>query len=167
LEFEKKLLKDHQVQITVNFNQETFEQFKNKAARTISSRSKVPGFRPGKAPLDVVKRIYGEEYLNEEALELLVHEKYPLLLDEAQVKPAAAGKLEKVEKLDPPHLVFIVPLEPVVKLGKYQEIQKKFEPPQIEEKEIDEVIHNLQLNYATAEKVEREAKKKVIWSISN
>lgn len=159
MEFEKKLLKDHQVQITVNFNQETFEQFKNKAARTISSRSKVPGFRPGKAPLDVVKRIYGEEYLNEEALELLVHEKYPLLLDEAQVKPAAAGKLEKVEKLDPPHLVFIVPLEPVVKLGKYQEIQKKFEPPQIEEKEIDEVIHNLQLNYATAEKVEREAKK--------
>ncbi len=159
LKFEKKLLKDHQVQLTVNFDQETFEHFKNQAARSISSKSKVPGFRPGKAPLDVVKRIYGEDYLNDEALELLVNEKYPVLLDEAEIKPAAAGKLEKVEKLNPPELIFIVPLEPVIELGKYQEIQKKFELPQIDKKEIDEVIHNLQLNYATAEKVEREAKK--------
>ncbi|MGV8027267.1 MAG: trigger factor [Anaerolineaceae bacterium] len=159
MKFEKKILKDHQVQLTVNFDQETFEHFKNQAARSISSKSKVPGFRPGKAPMDVVKRIYGEDYLNEEALELLVNEKYPLLLDEAKIKPAAAGKLEKVEKLNPPELVFIVPLEPVIELGKYQEIQKKFELPQIDEKDIDEVIHNLQLNYSTAEKVEREAKK--------
>ena len=158
LKFEKKLLKDHQVQLTVNFDQETFEHFRNQAARSISSKSKVPGFRPGKAPMDVVKRIYGEDYLNEEALELLVNEKYPLLLDEAKIKPAAAGKLEKVEKLNPPELIFTVPLEPVIELGKYQEIQKKFELPQIDEKDIDEVIHNLQLNYATAEKVEREAK---------
>ncbi len=159
MKFEKKLLKDHQVQLTVNFDQETFDHYKVLAARSISSKSKVPGFRPGKAPMDVVKRIYGEEYVNEEALELLVHDKYSVLLEEAKVEPAAAGKLEKVEKLNPPELVFIVPLEPVIELGKYQEIQKKFELPQIAEKEIDEVIHNLQLNYATAEKVEREAKK--------
>ena len=158
LKFEKKFLKDHQVQLTVNFDQETFEHFRNQAARSISSKSKVPGFRPGKAPMDVVKRIYGEDYLNEEALGLLVNEKYPLLLDEAKIKPAAAGKLEKVEKLNPPELIFTVPLEPLIELGKYQEIQKKFELPTIDEKDITEVIHNLQLNYATAEKVEREAK---------
>ena len=159
MKFEKKLLKDHQVQLTVNFDQETFEHYKIQAARSISSRSKVSGFRPGKAPLDVVKRIYGEGYLNDEALELLVNEKYPLLLKEAEIEPAAAGKLEKVEKLNPPELVFVVPLEPSIELGKYQEIQKKYELPQVEDKEIDEVIHNLQLNYATAEKVEREAQK--------
>jgi len=157
LKFEKKLLKDHQIQLTVHFDQPTFDQYKIKAAHTISSKSKVPGFRPGKAPLDVVKRIYGEDYLNEEALELLVKEKYPILLDEAEVKPVAAGKLEKVEKLDPPDLTFIVPLEPTIELGKYKEIQKKFELPKIEDKEVEEVIHNLQMNYATASEVEREA----------
>lgn len=157
MKFEKKLLKDHQIQLTVHFDQPTFDQYKIKAAHTISSKSKVPGFRPGKAPLDVVKRIYGEDYLNEEALELLVKEKYPILLDEAEVKPVAAGKLEKVEKLDPPDLTFIVPLEPTIELGKYKEIQKKFELPKIEDKEVEEVIHNLQMNYATASEVEREA----------
>ena len=157
MKFEKKLLKDHQIQLTVHFDQPTFDQYKIKAAHTISSKSKVPGFRPGKAPLDVVKRIYGEDYLNEEALELLVKEKYPILLDEAEVKPVAAGKLEKVEKLDPPDLTFIVPLEPTIELGKYKEIQKKFELPKIEDKEVEEVLHNLQMNYATASEVEREA----------
>jgi len=157
LKFEKKLLKDHQIQLTVHFDEKTFEQYKSKAAHSISMKSKVPGFRPGKAPLDVVKRVYGEDYLNEEALELLVNDKYPVLLDEAEVKPATAGKLEKVEKLDPPDLIFIVPLEPTIELGKYKEIQKKYELPKIEDKEVDEVVHNLQMNYATASEVEREA----------
>ena len=158
MKFEKKLLKDNQVQLTAHFDQKTFDQYKVQAARVISSKSKVSGFRPGKAPLDVVERIYGKDYVNEEALELLVKEKYPLLLDEAEVKPAAAGKLEKVEKMDPPDLTFIVPLEPVIELGKYKEIKKKYELPKIEDKEVDEVIHNLQMNYATAENVERAAK---------
>jgi len=159
LKFEKKTLKDHQVRLTVEFDQDAFDQYKNSAARKISSKSKVPGFRPGKAPLDVVKRIYGEDYVDEEALELLVHDKYPQLLDKAEIKPAAAGKLEKVETLNPPKLIFIVPLEPEVKLGNYKEIRKKFELPEITDQEVDEVLHNLQLNYATAQTVEREGKK--------
>ena len=159
MKFEKKNLKDHQIQLTVDIDQAAFDQYKVSAARKISSKSKVPGFRPGKAPLDVVKRIYGEDYVDEEALDLLVHDTYPKLLDEAEIKPAAAGKLEKVETLNPPKLVFVVPLEPEVKLGKYKEIRKKFELPEISDKEVDEVLHNLQLNYATAKSVEREAKK--------
>ena len=159
MKFEKKVLKDHQVQLTVDFDQETFDKYKISAARKISSKSKVPGFRPGKAPLDVVKRIYGEDYVDEEALELLVHDKYPELLDEAEVQPAAAGKLENVETLNPPKLVFVVPLEPIVELGDYNAVRLKYELPEISDKDVNEVIHNLQLNYATAETVEREAKK--------
>lgn len=159
MKFEKKNLKDHQIQLTVDIDQAAFDQFKVSAARKISSKSKVPGFRPGKAPLDVVKRIYGEDYVDEEALDLLVHDTYPKLLDEADIKPAAAGKLEKVETLNPPKLIFVIPLEPEVKLGNYREIRKKFELPEISDKEVGEVLHNLQLNYATAQTVEREAKK--------
>lgn len=159
MKFEKKSLKDHQVQLTVKFDQEIFDQYKISAARKISSKSKVSGFRPGKAPLDVVKRIYGEEYVDEEALELLVHDKYPLLLEEAKIQPAAAGKLEKIEKVNPPEMIFIVPLEPVVELDDYQAIRKKFELPEITDKDINEVLHNLQLNYATAETVDRPAQK--------
>lgn len=159
MKFEKKILKDHQAQLDVKFDQKTFDQYKVRAAKKISSRSKVPGFRPGKAPLDVVARMHGEDFVNEEALEILVQDKYPVLLEEAEIKPASAGKLEKVEKLDPPHLIFVVPLEPEVELGKYKDIRKSFELPDITDKEIKEVIHNLQLNYATAQNVEREAKK--------
>ncbi|NMB63046.1 MAG: trigger factor [Chloroflexi bacterium] len=159
MKFEKKALKDNQVQLTVDFDQETFDKYKNSAARKISSKSKVPGFRPGKAPLDIVKRIYGDDYVDEEALELLVHDKYPELLNEADIQPAAAGKLEKVEKLNPPKLVFVVPLEPVIELGDYKSIRMKYELPEITDMDINEVIHNLQLNYATAETTDREAKK--------
>ena len=70
MKFEKKQLDNHQVEITVETDEEQFKKSKGKAAREISKESKIPGFRPGKAPYDVVQRIYGEDYIEERAVEL-------------------------------------------------------------------------------------------------
>ncbi len=45
---------DHQVKIVAEFEPETLEKFKGKAARQIAAKAKIPGFRPGKAPYDVI-----------------------------------------------------------------------------------------------------------------
>jgi len=51
LKIETQPRDDHQVNVIAEFDQGTLEKYKHIAARKISQRSKIPGFRPGKAPL--------------------------------------------------------------------------------------------------------------------
>ena len=159
MKFEKKELKDNQVEITVEADKDQFQTAKIKAAIGISKGSKIPGFRPGKAPYDVVKRTYGEELIEERAVELLVNQIYPELLKEAEIKPHGPGNLEEVISKDPPKFRFTIPLEPVIDLGDYKSIRQAYKLPKVDKSEFDKVLENLQLTYATAESVERAAEK--------
>ena len=158
MKFEKEILEDQQAKITVELESSLLEEYKVKAARKISSKTKIAGFRPGKAPLDVVRRLYGDEAIEEEAIELLVNEIYPKLLKEAEVSPAAQGKLEKIESKIPPKFTFMIPLEPEVTLGDYRSIRMDYSPEKASDEDVDKVLHQLQLNYSTAAPVNREAR---------
>ena len=157
MKIEKELLDDHQVQLTVEVEADVMEANKRRAARQIAKRGKIPGFRPGKAPYDVIVRNYGEAAIVEQAIDILVDEIYPKVLEEAEIKPAAAGSLENIEELDPPKLIFKVPLAPEINLGDYRSIRLKykFSPPG--KKELDNALKEMQQMYATTKTVERAA----------
>lgn len=159
MKFEKKELKDHQVELVAEVTAERFESAKQKAARRISKTAKIPGFRPGKAPYDIIKRNFGDEAIEETAIDLLVNEIYPEVIKEAGIKPYGPGKLEDIESKNPPKFRFTVPLEPEVNLGDYSKVKQAYKLPLVSEDEIKNVLNNLQLNYATAEPVERAAEK--------
>jgi trigger factor len=159
LKFEKKELKDNQIEITVEADNDLFQKAKLKAAIAISKGSKIPGFRPGKAPYDVVKRTFGEDVIEERAVEQLVNQIYPDLLKEAEINPHGPGNLEEIISKNPPKFRFTIPLEPVVDLGDYKTVRLPYKLPKVEKGEIEKVLNNLQLNYASAEQVERPAEK--------
>lgn len=159
MKFEKKLLKDHQVEIIVETNADQFKKNKGKAARAISKESKIPGFRPGKAPYDVVVRIYGEEYIEERALDFIINEVYPEVIKEADLKPYGPGKLEEVIEKDPPKFKLTIPLQPEVELTDIKAIKFPYKLPKVTEKDIEVVLKNLQTNYATAEEVDKKSEK--------
>jgi trigger factor len=148
---------DHQVNVIAEFESELLEQYKRRSARKIAEKTRIPGFRPGKAPYDVVRRVVGDEALIEQAIEDLIDEYYPKILEEAQLKPGAAGNLEKILSLDPPKFSFLVPLEPEVDLGNYKEIRLEYSPEVVEEQEVTDFLKRLQTNYSTAEPVDRPA----------
>ncbi len=50
------------------------DKYKAKAARQIAAKAKIPGFRPGKAPYDVIARLYGESEIEDNAIELMMQE---------------------------------------------------------------------------------------------
>lgn len=148
---------DHQVKIVAEFEAPALDKFKVKAARRIASKAKIPGFRPGKAPYDVIVRLYGEEAVEEDALELMMEEVYPEILTEAKISPAAPGTLEDVDKSDSIKFTFVVPLEPTVDLGKYRDIRKDYTPQPVTAEQVDEFVQRLRRTYATAEPVDRPA----------
>ncbi len=156
MKYEKKELKDHQVELIVEVDKKQFEEHKIIAARKISKSAKIPGFRPGKAPYDVVLRLYGEELIEERAVEDLINVTYPEVIEKSGIDPYGPGKLEEIISTDPPKYRFIIPLAPVVELGEYHKIKKSYKLPKVTSDEIDHVVEDLRTNYATAQDVDRE-----------
>ena len=155
LKIEKQILDDHQMQLTVEVESDVMEANKRRAAKQVAKRGKIPGFRPGKAPYDVIVRHYGEAAIVEQAMDLLVDEIYPKVLEEAEIQPAAAGSLEKIEELDPPKLIFRVPLAPEIDLGDYRSLRLPYKYSAPGKKELDNALKEMQQMYATTETVER------------
>ena len=148
---------DHQINIEAEFESELFDSFKRRAAKKIAKQAKIPGFRPGKAPYDVILRMYGEGVINEEAIELLIDEHYSKVLEEASITPSGPGALKEIVSMDPLKLSFLVPLQPEVELGDYKSVELQYAPESASDEEIKEFLDRLQKNYATAEPVERPA----------
>ncbi len=152
---------DHQVTLTVEVENERLESARRRAARRISERKTIPGFRPGKAPYEYVVRYVGEAAVTEEALDLLLDELYPQALDEAKIEAGAPGSLEKVEGLDEnrPVFTFTVPLAPVVDLGDYRAVRLPYDWQPPGEDKVEEALQELRQMYAKTETVTRPIEK--------
>jgi len=155
VKIDKQLQEDHQVKLLVEVETERLEANKHKAARRLARRGKIPGFRPGKAPYDVICRFYGDAAIQEEALDLLVEEIYPKVLEQSEIEPAAPGLLEKVESIEPPKFAFLVPLAPTVDLGNYRAVRLPYDWQPPGEDKVDEAIEELRQMHAVTETVER------------
>jgi trigger factor len=143
LNIEQQSLENHQVKLIVQLEPAKLEEAKQRAARHISQHKNIPGFRPGKAPYPIIVRTIGEETILEEALDLLVKDIYPKIIEESKIKPYGPGTLENMPKLDPPTFEFIVPLEPEVVLGDYKGIRIPYKLKSITKKDINKVLEDL------------------------
>jgi trigger factor len=156
LKIETQTRDDHQVTLIVELETGQMEGAKHRAARKISERKSIPGFRPGKAPYEVVVRSFGESVISEEAVDLLLDEVYPKALEETRLEPAAAGSLEKVENLDKkPKFTFTVPLTPTADLGAYRSIRLPYDWKEPGEDKAEEAIDELRRMNAKTESVNR------------
>ena len=155
LNIEKQYQEDHTVKLIVEVDQEKLDTFKRRAATKMASRGSIPGFRPGKAPYDIVVRTYGDAAITEQAVDLFIDTEYSNILKEADVNPGAAGSLESVDSLTPPKFTFRIPLAPEVDLGDYLSVRMDYEWKAPEQKDIDAAVEELRQMYATTENVER------------
>ena len=157
MKIETQPREDHQITLTVEVELEKLESARRRAARKIAEKAKIPGFRPGKAPYEIVRRMLGEEAIDQEAMDILVNEIYPLAIKEAGIDPAAMGQLENVESIDPPKFIFTVPLVPTIDLGDYKSVRVPYEWVAPTDEQLEDAIANLRRMYSATESVERAA----------
>jgi trigger factor len=157
LKIESENLEDHQIKLTVEVEADQFEASKRKAAKKIAKRIKIPGFRPGKAPYQVIQRNVGDEAILEESLEILIKDIYPQIIEQAEIKPYGPGNFENIVSYDPLTLEFIVPLMAEVDLGEYSELRFDYDPPEITDQEVVTVEEDFRQRQAVEETVERSA----------
>jgi trigger factor len=149
-------LEDCQVLMTVEVDEKQTSKLLKAAAGRISRQVRIPGFRPGKAPYNVIVRRFGEEAIRNEALEDLSKSVFEQALEQAEVEPYAQASLQDVT-WNPLVMKVRVPVAPVVELGDYRALRIEVEPVEVTEAELEEALGKLQDDYATWNPVERPA----------
>lgn len=124
-----------------------FEDYKKHiehAAEHISEHVEIKGFRPGKAPYNMVSAKVGEMVIYEEALQSIVESSYYEALQTQDIKEKVFYEPEiKIEKLAPGNpIVFTAELMlvPEIKLGKYKDLKIKKEKQDTNSKEFKEKV---------------------------
>lgn len=75
-----KPLEKSEVEITVTLPWEEWKKYREKAFENIAKDVKLPGFRPGKVPREVIEKKYGKEAIVLEAADIAVQMSYPEVL---------------------------------------------------------------------------------------
>jgi trigger factor len=158
LKIESQLQETHELKLTVEVEPEVLESAKRKAAKVLSKKVKIPGFRPGKAPYNRVLTAVGEPAILDDAFNIIVEDIYPKILEQEDISPYGPGSLENIVSMDPPILEFKVPLAPEVTLGDYRSIRVKRKEKKATKKDIQKVIDNLLEQQAALEESDQPVK---------
>ncbi len=126
------------------------------AVRHLSRRTRIAGFRPGKAPRAVVERVVGAEAVLDEAMDHLTERAYRDALVEHDILPLTPAELTVEQAAEGKPVVFTatVQVRPEVKLGDYRGFNFKPEIETVDDAKVDKVVDELRDQNATLAAVE-------------
>ncbi len=128
------------------------------AYRHVAERTKVPGFRPGKAPRHVIDRFVGRGSVLAEVIDHLVSDSYGAALDQTDVLPIDNPEVDidpgSVVEGQPVTFTATVPVRPDVTLGSYAEYAFELETPEVTDDQVAQVIEELRGQQATLRPVD-------------
>ena len=126
------------------------------AVRHLSQRTKIPGFRPGKAPRGVIEAVVGKEAVLEEAMDHLVQRAYREALIEKEILPLTQAAVNVEQGVEGQPVVFTatVQVRPEVKLGDYRSFNFKPEIDTIDAGKVQKVVDELRDQNASLSPVE-------------
>ncbi len=145
MKVETKKLEKNQIEIIVEIPLEELQPHLEHAAEHISEAIKIEGFRPGKAPYEVVKQRVGEMAMYEGAFDHLVQKTYTKAVKDAGLETVSHPKIEII-KLAPGNPIIYkatVALLPHVELGKYQSLKVDRKKTEVKEEEVEKGLGEL------------------------
>ncbi|MCL6431718.1 MAG: trigger factor [Anaerolineae bacterium] len=155
MEYTAETVAPREVEFTIHLGAEEVDEARRKAARAISQRVRIPGFRPGKAPYALVERTVGKEYLTEEAAEILAPDLFERVMQEGGYEAYDRPTL-RVSQQEPFELKIRVPLRPTVELADYHAIHVEPEPEvQVTPEQVQKVLDSFREDHGTWVPVER------------
>ena len=121
-------------------------------------RARLPGFRKGKVPVDLVRKRYHDE-IEREVVERLVPRYWRQAQAETEIEPLLAPEIGDVEFEPGASLTFsaIVDLRPAVELGDIDSFELPDPPVQPEEAEVDKAVDDLRRQAGEWKAVDRPA----------
>jgi trigger factor len=129
-----------------------------KVARDIVRIARIPGFRPGKAPITLVRRRFADD-IQGEVVQSLVPEFLEKALDEKKLVPVTRPEVDKVEFKEGEPLKFraIFEVLPEFELGDYKNLPVQVDEIEAGDAQVDKTIEEMRERAATFVPVEGRA----------
>src|SRR3954447_14083442 len=154
-------LDDSRVRVEVEVEPSAVDRALSDAAADLGRDLRIPGFRKGKVPPQVVLQRVGREAVFDEAVRKALPNWYEEALGEAGVTPVGEPDLdlqELPEKGSPLAFTIEVGVRPTAKLGDYKGLEVGRREPEVSKEEVDAEIERLREASASLENVDRAAK---------
>jgi trigger factor len=147
-------------EIELEIPAENVQKAAEKAARHIARIARVPGFRPGKAPVTLIRRRFADD-IQGEVVQSLVPEYLEKALGEKNLVPVTRPEVDKVEFKEGEPLKFraIFEVLPEFELGDYKNLHVQIEAVDVGETQVDKAIEEMRDRMATFVPIEGRAAK--------
>ena len=153
-----EVLEENKVRIAVEVDEDEVEAAVSSAAKTLAREVRIPGFRPGRAPRQVVEaRIGGAKALRDEAMRELLPDYYARAVSATEVEPISAPELNvtKGEEAGPVEFDAVVEVRPQIRISGYDAMRVTIPSPNATDDEVDNLLDQLRETDAVLTDVSR------------
>lgn len=140
--------------MTVNLPEDVVQEKMTERLKSLARGAKVDGFRPGKAPQHVIKKLYGERVRQEVAGDLIQTTLSKALQDE-NLKPAGYPQIQLTEEVDGFGYVAEFEVYPEIALDSVDQLEVIKPISSVQESDVDGMILKLREQRKTWEVADR------------
>lgn len=131
----------------------------DRTLKAYGSNVNIAGFRKGKAPVNIVEKFVGAERIKAEVIDRIFPTEFQKVVDENKLNIAYRPTIQNLEFNvgEDVKLQATVELKPNVKLGKYKDVEIKFDEFKNEENALEKELEQTQRRFSTLNKVDRKS----------
>ena len=158
-------LEHNMAKLTIEVAAEEVEKALQAAYLKQRGKIKIPGFRKGKVPRQMIEKMYGAEIFYDEAANKMISEAYGKAYDECELDIVSQPSIDIVQLEKGKDFIFTaeVATKPEVKLGEYKGLKVDKYSTRVTQKEVDEEIEKeRERNARTVEVTDRAVEDKDI-----
>lgn len=161
MQITREQLEPTKTKLTVQADDKALDQIKQSVLSRLSQNLKVPGFRPGKAPANLIEKQLDDSVLQTEFLDEAVNQFYVHAIESEKLRPVAQPQISITKFVPFTDLEFTAEVETVgeIKLADYKKIKVEPKKADVKAEEVTTVINNLRQRAAEKKEVKRAAKK--------
>jgi len=150
-------LEGNKVKVSVEVDEAEFDRAIDAAFRKIARDTRIPGFRPGKAPRRILETRLGTDVAREEALRDSLPDYYVQALEEQDVDAIAAPEIEITGGREggPVQFEAVVEVRPQVSVAGYQGLRVTVPSPDVTDTEVDRQLDRLREQFGELQTVSR------------
>lgn len=147
MKVEAKKLDASKVQLDIEVPQETVKKKFEEVYERVGKEAKIPGFRPGKAPRDMLEKHHGR-LIQEEVIKDLIPEAYRGSVEKEKIDAVELPEISQV-KLESHILSFraVVEVKPQIEIKDYKNIKLKYKKIAVSAQDIDKSLDSLKENH--------------------
>lgn len=156
MEFTIKDITDSEKEIEITHTQSEIEPYFQKKYREYQKKIELPGFRKGKTPLDLIKKLYGEA-IEYETLEKLANESFQKTAEEQKIKFIGTPTLVDLNYKKGESVTFKIKYEitPEFELKEYKGLEFDKLVHKVSEEEIQDEIDRILFYNSEKEEVDK------------